>query len=466
MIGGLSGERMLIALGIGIVLLVFLVLKTKIHAFLALIIASLVIGVVGGMPLTSITLEDGKTLGIINSITAGFGNTLGSIGIIIGFGVMMGQIFEKTGAARRMAQTFLKLFGKGREEEALALTGFLVSIPIFCDSGFVILAPIAKAISKVTKKSVISLGAALAAGLVITHTLVPPTPGPLGVCGIFGVDVGRFILFGIAIAIPMAISCTLYARFIGKKLYQIPDENGGFERLPYQAADYSQDFSMGMEGVPSAFESFAPLFLPIILILISTVTSAMGKTQGFMQVFQFLGAPIVAVGLGLVLAILTLGRNLTREEAIKEMEKGMASAGIIMLVTGGGGALGQIIKDSGLGTYLAQALAGTAVPMVVLPFIISTAMRFIQGSGTVAMTTAASISAPIMVAAGVNPILGALACCVGSLFFSYFNDSFFWVVNRTLGVGEVKDQILTYSVTSTIAWAVGFVEVLILSIFL
>ncbi len=216
MIGGLSGERMLIALGIGIVLLVFLVLKTKIHAFLALIIASLVIGVVGGMPLTSITLEDGKTLGIINSITAGFGNTLGSIGIIIGFGVMMGQIFEKTGAARRMAQTFLKLFGKGREEEALALTGFLVSISIFCDSGFVILAPIAKAISKVTKKSVISLGAALAAGLVITHTLVPPTPGPLGVCGIFGVDVGRFILFGIVIAIPMAVSCTLYARFIGK----------------------------------------------------------------------------------------------------------------------------------------------------------------------------------------------------------------------------------------------------------
>lgn len=466
MVGGLSGERMLIALGIGIVLLVFLVLKTKIHAFLALIIASLVIGVVGGMPLTNITMENGKTLGIINSITTGFGGTLGSIGIIIGFGVMMGQIFEKTGAAKRMAQTFLRLFGKRREEEALALTGFLVSIPIFCDSGFIILAPIAKAISRVTKKSVISLGAALAAGLVITHTLVPPTPGPLGVCGIFGVDVGKFILFGIVIAIPMAICCTIYARIIGKKLYQIPDDEDGFVRLPYQEPDYSGDFSMGMEGMPSAFESFAPLFLPIILILISTVASAMGKTQGFMQIFQFLGAPIVAVGLGLVLAIVTLGRNFTREEAIKEMEKGMASAGIIMLVTGGGGALGQIIKDSGLGTYLAQALAGTAVPMVVLPFIISTAMRFIQGSGTVAMTTAASISAPIMVAAGVNPILGALACCVGSLFFSYFNDSFFWVVNRTLGVGEVKDQIMTYSITSTIAWAVGFVEVLILSIFL
>ncbi|WP_312446185.1 GntP family permease [Lacrimispora sp.] len=466
MVGGLSGERMMIALGIGIVILIFLVLKTKIHAFLALIMASVIIGVAGGMPLVNVTLENGKTLGIVNSITTGFGGTLGSIGIIIGFGVMMGQIFERTGAAKRMAQTFLKLFGKKREEEALALTGFLVSIPIFCDSGFVILAPIAKAISRVTKKSVISLGASLAAGLVITHSLVPPTPGPLGVCGIFGVDVGRFILYGLVIAIPMTVACTFYARWIGKKLYQIPDDKEGFVRLPYQEPDYSQDFSIGSESLPSALESFAPLFLPIILILISTVSSALGKTSGFMMVFQFLGSPIVAVGIGLVLAIFTLGRSLTREEAIKEMEKGMASAGIIMLVTGGGGALGQIIKDSGLGTYMAEALAGTAVPIVILPFLIATAMRFIQGSGTVAMTTAASISAPIILAAGVNPILGAMACCVGSLFFSYFNDSYFWVVNRTLGVGEVKDQILTYSVTSTIAWAVGFVEVLILSIFL
>lgn len=466
MVGGLSGERMMIALGIGIVILIVLVLKTKIHAFLALIMASVIIGVIGGMPLVNITLENGKTFGIVNSITTGFGGTLGSIGIIIGFGVMMGQIFERTGAAKRMAQTFLKLFGKKREEEALALTGFLVSIPIFCDSGFVILAPIAKAISRVTKKSVISLGAALAAGLVITHSLVPPTPGPLGVCGIFGVDVGKFILYGIVIAIPMTVACTVYARWVGKRIYQIPDDKEGFVRLPYQEPDYSQDFSIGSENLPSTLESFAPLFLPIILILISTVSSAMGKTTGFMMVFQFLGSPIVAVGIGLVLAIFTLGRSLTREEAIKEMEKGMASAGIIMLVTGGGGALGQIIKDSGLGTYMAEALAGTAVPIVILPFLIATAMRFIQGSGTVAMTTAASISAPIILAAGVNPILGALACCVGSLFFSYFNDSYFWVVNRTLGVGEVKDQILTYSITSTIAWAVGFVEVLILSIFL
>lgn len=470
MVNGLSGERMLIGLAIGIAVLIFLVLKTKIQAFLALIISTVVVGVIGGMPLTNITIEvDGveKTFGIVNSITSGFGGTLGSIGIIIGFGVMMGQIFEVTGAAKRMAHTFLKLFGKKREEEALALTGFLVSIPIFCDSGFVVLAPIAKAISKATKKSVIGLGTALAAGLVITHSLVPPTPGPLGVCGIFGVDVGKFILLTLVLALPMAIACIAYSRlYLSKKYYRIPNEEGEIVEMPYQEPNYEAAFSMDMTGVPGALESFMPLIIPIILILINTVATAMGKTEGFMNVLVFLGQPIVAVGLGLIVAILTLGRSLDRHEALTEMEKGMASAGIIMLVTGGGGALGQIIKDSGLGTFMAEGLAKTAIPIIILPLLISTAMRFIQGSGTVAMTTAASITAPIIAASGVSPILGAVACCVGSLFFGYFNDSYFWVVNRTLGVSDAKDQLRIWSVTSTVAWAVGVVEVLILNIFM
>ncbi|MCF2668912.1 GntP family permease [Faecalicatena contorta] len=470
MVNGLSGERMLIGLAIGIAVLIFLVLKTKVQAFLALIICTIIVGVVGGMPLANTTIEvDGvqKTFGIINSITSGFGGTLGSIGIIIGFGVMMGQIFEVTGAAKRMAHTFLKLFGKKREEEALALTGFLVSIPIFCDSGFVVLAPIAKAISKATKKSVIGLGVALAAGLVITHSLVPPTPGPLGVCGIFGVDVGKFILLTIVLALPMAIACIAYARlFLSKKYYRVVNDEGEIVEAEYREPDYEAAFAMDMSGVPGTFESFLPLIAPIILILINTVASALGKTTGIMEILIFLGQPIVAVGIGLLLAIFTLGRKLDRHTCVSEMEKGMMSAGIIMLVTGGGGALGQIIKDSGLGNFMAEGLAQTAIPIIILPLLISTAMRFIQGSGTVAMTTAASISAPIIIASGVNPILGAVACCVGSLFFGYFNDSYFWVVNRTLGVSEAKDQLTIWSVTSTVAWAVGVVEVLVLSIFM
>lgn len=467
MVNGLSGQRMLIGLAIGIAVLIFLVLKTKVQAFLALIICTVIVGVVGGMPLSTITLDDGKSFGIVNSITTGFGGTLGSIGIIIGFGVMMGQIFEVTGAAKRMAHTFLKLFGKKREEEALAITGFLVSIPIFCDSGFVVLAPIAKAISKATKKSVIGLGVALAAGLVITHSLVPPTPGPLGVCGIFGIDVGKFILLSIVLALPMTVACIAYARlYLSKKYYQIPNDEGDIVTMPYQEPDYDNAFAMDMKGMPGTLESFMPLIVPIVLILINTVASALGMTSGFMQVLIFLGQPIIAVGLGLLVAIFTLGRKLDRHEALTEMEKGMMSAGIIMLVTGGGGALGQIIKDSGLGTFMAEGLATTAIPIIILPLLISTAMRFIQGSGTVAMTTAASISAPIVVAAGASPLLGAVACCVGSLFFGYFNDSYFWVVNRTLGVKEAKDQLTIWSVTSTIAWAVGVVEVLVLNIFM
>ncbi len=467
MVNGLSGERMLVGLAIGIAILIFLVLKTKVQAFLALIICTVIVGIVGGMPLSTITLEDGKAFGIVNSITTGFGGTLGSIGIIIGFGVMMGQLFEATGAAKRMAHTFLRLFGKKREEEALALTGFLVSIPIFCDSGFVVLAPIAKAISKATKKSIIGLGVALAAGLVITHSMVPPTPGPLGVCGIFDIDVGKFILLSLVLSLPMAIACIAYARlYLSKKYYRIPNDEGEIVELPYQEPDYENAFSMDVKGLPGTLESFLPLIVPIVLILINTVASALGKTEGFMEILIFLGQPIIAVGLGLLVAIFTLGRKLDRHTAVTEMERGMMSAGIIMLVTGGGGALGQIIKDSGLGTYMAEGLAKTAIPIIILPLLISTAMRFTQGSGTVAMTTAASISAPIVIAAGVSPLLGAVACCVGSLFFGYFNDSYFWVVNRTLGVSEAKDQLTIWSLTSTVAWAVGVVEVLILNIFM
>ena len=469
----ISGIRMLIGLFIGIALLIVLVLKTKIQAFLALILCTIAVGVVGGMPLTATDIvnaagESKLGVSIINSITSGFGGTLGSIGIVIGFGVMMGQIFEVSGAAKRMAYTFLKLFGRGREEAALALTGFLVSIPIFCDSGFVVLSPIAKALSRATKKSVIGLGVALAAGLVITHSLVPPTPGPLGVCGIFGIDAGLFILLTIVLALPMAAACIIYARkYLGRKYCRIPDEKGNIVEQSCREPDYESAFQMDKEGIPGAFASFLPLLLPIVLILINTVASALKASGSFWDVMLFLGQPIVAVGLGLLVAILTLGRPFSRETMLREMEKGMASAGIIMLVTGGGGALGRIITDSGLGGYIANGLTGTAVPLILLPLAISTLMRFVQGSGTVAMTTAASITAPILIASGtVSPILGAVACCVGSLFFGHFNDSYFWVVNRTLDVSEAKEQLWVWSVTSTIAWAVGVIEVLILNFFI
>ncbi len=453
----MGGSSMIFALAVGIIVLIFLILKTKVHPFLGLIIAAVIIGLLGGMAPDKIP----------SSIINGFGGTLGSIGIIIGFGVMMGQIFDKTGAAERMALTFIKLFGKRHEHWAMALTGFIVSIPIFCDSGFVVVSPIAKAISKKTRRSIVAIATPLAAGLVITHSVIPPTPGPLGVAGTFGVDIGGFILWGILISIPMAIAATLYAQWYAKKLYQLPADNEeGWERPEVIAVVESDSELVPSRELPSAFDSFLPLVAPIVLILLNNIAAAVKMTGIVKTVITFLGNPIIAVGIGLLLALFVLGRDLDRKTAISEMEVGIKSAGIIILVTGGGGALGQILKDSGTGNYIAQLLASTSIPLTVLPFIIATLVRFVQGSGTVAMITAAGITAPILQAAGANMMLGAFAACVGSLFFSYFNDSYFWVVNNLMGIRETKEQIRNWSVTSTVAWAIGFIELMILSVVL
>lgn len=450
----ISGNQMIVGMIVGIILLVYLILKTKFHTFLALIIASVVIGIVGGMPAAD----------VISAITAGFGSTLGSIGIIIGFGVMMGQIFEKSGAAKRMAYTFLRLFGKDKEEAALAVTGFLVSIPIFCDSGFIILAPLARALSKQTKKSIVTLGISLAAGLVITHTMVPPTPGPVGVAGIYGANVGSVILWGIVIAIPMLLSIMPYAKKLGKEIYQIPAEEGdGWIRPDTLQVPEDLDSSFNEAELPGTLTSFAPIFVPIILILLNTIGAVLKFSGLIGEVVTFLGTPLIAVAIGLIIAIVTLTKGMSREETLKTIEKGISSAGIVILVTGGGGALGSVLRTSGVGEYIAGFIVDSKIPLLFLPFLISTLMRFIQGSGTVAMLTSASITAPIMSSLGVDPVFATLSACIGSLFFSYFSDSFFWVVNRTIGITDAKEQMRIWSIPTTIAWGVGFISLSIIN---
>ncbi|WP_058485008.1 GntP family permease [Defluviitalea phaphyphila] len=452
----MNGSQMILGLIIGIILLLVLILKTKVHPFLALIISAATIGLIGGM-------ESGE---VVSSITSGFGGTLGSIGIIIGFGVMMGQIFEVSGAAERMARTFIKMLGKGKEEIALAITGFVVSIPIFCDSGFVILSPLVKAISRKTRKSAVGLGISLAVGLVVTHSVVPPTPGPVGVAGIFGVSVGSLLLWGIVLAIPMTIVGLIYAKYIGQQLYQLPDEESetGYKRV--NAADIKLNYDHiddNTEKLPSNFIAFGPIVIPIILILVKQLVDFFEVTGGISALFTFIGNPVIAVGIGLIIAILGLTKTISKEETIKEMEKGMKSAGIIIFVTGGGGALGSVLRTSGAGDYIAQLIADSSLPAILLPLIIATLVRFIQGSGTVSMITAASICAPILSTMDVNPVFAALAACVGSVFFGYFNDSYFWVVNRTLGISDTKEQIRAWSITSTLSWATGVVGVLVLN---
>lgn len=443
-----SVGMMILGLVLGIGILIFLVLRTKVHAFPALIIAASVTGLVGGMAPPA----------VIEAITTGFGNTLGTIGLVIGFGVMMGRILEVSGAGERMAFTFLKWLGKKKEEWALALTGYVVSIPIFVDSAFVILTPIAKALSTKTGKSVVGLGVAMGIGLAATHHAVPPTPGPLGVAGIFNVDVGLMMLWGMIFAIPIMITGVFYARWLGKKIYQLPDENGTGWIRPEQPRTFQEYVEIEeKKDLPSLTISVSPIFVPLILILLNTVLSAMEIQGGFYDYLLFLGSPVIAVGIGLLVALYGLFGHLRRSEALDRMEEGIQSAGIILLVTGAGGALGNVLRESGAGEEIAKLMGQTALPAVLLPFFIATIIRLIQGSGTVAMITAASIAAPIITHLDVNMVLAAQGAALGSIIFSYFNDSMFWVANRMLGVKNVKEQLLTWSVPTTLAWAVSLV---------
>lgn len=449
-----SGSQMLIGLVIGIALLVILILRTKIHAFPAMIIAASVIGLVGGM----------DPIAVSKSITTGFGNTLGSIGLVIGFGVMMGRILEVSGAAERMASFFLKYLGRRHPEWALALTGYFTSIPIFCDSGFVVLSPLAKALSRQSRKSVLTLGVSLAIGLVATHHLVPPTPGPLGTAGIFQADIGKMVLWGIVFAIPVMAVGIAYATWLGRRIYQLPTEDGeGWERKEWRPELEAAIEIADRPDLPGTGLSFAPILVPIVLILFNTVLSALKATGTWATVLIFLGQPIIAVLIGLLIAIYGLGAKIARKDILKEMEKGVQSAGIILLVTGAGGALGQILRDSGTGDYLAQAIAGTALPAILLPFIVATCVRLIQGSGTVAMLTAASITAPILANLGVNPVFAAQSASMGAFVFSYFNDSFYWVVNRLQGIEDVREQIMTWSVPTTLAWLTSGIMLVIVN---
>lgn len=446
----------IIGLLIAVFVLVYLVLKTRVHAFIAMIIASAIAGLVGGMSVN-------ETLG---AISKGFGGTLGGIGIVIGLGVMMGSILEVSGAAEKMAYSFIKMLGKKKEEWALAITGYVVSIPIFVDSAFVILYPVAKALAKNGKRSLLTLGVALAGGLVVTHHTVPPTPGPLGVAGLFNVDLGMMLLVGMALAILPVVGIVFYAKWLDKKYPEFNQEVFTQEELKQKYDDYIE--SREKKALPSLGLSLLPIVLPIVLIFIKAIFDLTAKGNPDMansviyQIFAFVGHPIIALAISVLISVYALLPNTDKNTTALHLEEGVKTAGIILLVTGAGGALGAVLRESGAGAQLAEQVANLPISPILIPFIVATLVRFIQGSGTVAMITAASISAPILAQIpGVNMLLAAQAATMGSLFFGYFNDSLFWVVNRMMGISDVKKQMIVWSVPTTIAWAIGGSSVII-----
>ena len=403
--------RSVIALAIGMAVLIVLIMRTKFHPALALVTGACVVGVVAGVEWAAIP----------GLITSGFGSTLSSIGLVIAFGCMMGQVMEESNAAKVMAHTFIKALRGKNEEIALGITGFLVSIPIFADSALIILSPLIKSISQIKKKSLTGLALATACCLNITHASVPPTPGPLAVVAQFGdaINLGSYILFGIAMGLPLAVVIIILSKIAGKKWYKVVDENGEIVDVSGDLAKkYSEESSKATipaldpnEKYPAAWISFAPILIPVILILLDTVTDM----------------------------------------------RGVQSCGTVILITGAGGAFGNIIKSSGIGDVIATGLAGMNMPILLLPFLMAGILKLILGSGTVAMTTTATICAPILLQMeGVNYMFAAYAACIGSQMFSLHNDSFFWVLTRTFKFDKLDVQVLGYEGIQFIWSWIGF----------
>lgn len=456
-----SSGQMLIGLAVGIILLLILAMKTRIHVFVALIISSLVTGLIGGLPFAD----------VISSITKGFGSTLGSTGIIIGLGVMMGAILERSGAAEQMAFSIIKLIGKAKEEWALALTGYVVAIPVFADSGLVILTPLAKSLSRMTGKSVIGLGLAMATGLQLAHVFIPPTPGPLAVAGILEIDMGMMIVWGLVMTLPVLIMSTLYSKWLGKKIYQIPTEDG----TDFVRTDFKQEYIKSIENMeqiykdknlPGAGLSFAPILIPLLLILGNTTVDFLKMEGAFASFLKMIGHPVIALIIGLLIALYGLGRRLTAKESADAIEDGVKSTGMILFITGAGGALGYVVRDAGIGNALGEAVLNIGIPGILIPFVIAALMRISLGSATVALITAATLTAPLVPQLGLNPVLVAMSTCAGAVSFSYFNDSGFWVFNGLYGLKDVKDQFMAKTMVSFIGAFSALALVLIVDIFI
>jgi gluconate:H+ symporter, GntP family len=447
-----------LGLAAAVALLILLVVRTKVHAVLALVIAASVAGLSAGMPPDV----------VIGSITQGFGSTLATIGLVIGLGVMMGRVMEASGASEKLAYTLIRWLGRRREEWALSGAGFIISIPIFVDSAFVILTPLVKSLSRTSGRSVLTLGIAMAGGLIVTHHAVPPTPGPLGAAGIFGVGVGEMILWGVVLTLPSLVVVTLYARIMGPRIEAMIESDTGETLSPVQAfEEFESRVAVRDQKLPPLLLAVLPIFAPIVLIFANTASANLTRAgvldlpATLVSIATFIGNPVIALLIGVLLAVYGLTRNQSRQDTLEDLEKGVQSAGIILLVTGAGGALGAVLRDSGSGEAVGRWVAGLPLPAVLVPFVIASVVRLIQGSGTVAIITGASISAPILAQVpDVNMVLAAQAACLGALLFSYFNDSFFWVANRLLGVRQVKHQMLVWSVPTTLAWGTSLVALL------
>lgn len=433
---------------IGLILaLTFIILgivRWKIHPFFVLLLAAIGYGFVSGMSVDQ----------IVTSVNDGFGSIMGKIGLIIFFGVVIGTVLEKSGGAMVIATRMLKLLGEKSVHLAMMVTGYILSIPVFADSSFIIMNSLNKAISHKAKLAFGGTTAALALGLTATHVFVPPTPGPIAAAGIIGADLGSVILWGLAVSILALIPCYIFATRIASRV-QVP--------IVMEApSDTSYQPRLGL--------SMLCILIPILLIVGKSIVDypSIDVTDAwYYPVITFLGTPVIALLVGVALSLL-LPEKLDQRvySASGWLGEALVISAPIILITGAGGIFGSMLQNSGIGDVIANLFTGGSMGLV-LPFLLAACLKTTQGSSTVALITAASIVAPMMPALGLDTdferTMAVLAIGAGSTVVSHANDSFFWVLTQLTGM-DVKQGNQVQTLGTLVLGVTAFVVIMVISL--
>ncbi|MCE4563361.1 GntP family permease [Maribellus sp. CM-23] len=422
--------------------------KLKMHPFLVLLLASYLAGALAGLPAGDIAA----------SISTGFGNIMAYIGIVIILGTIIGTILEKSNAAIKLADLVLKLVGKRYPALAMSIIGYLVSIPVFCDSAYIILSSLKKSIRQKTGKPSVALSIALATGLYAAHTFVPPTPGPIAAAGNLGLEdqLGLVILFGLGVALIAMFTGYFWASFTGKH-YTVAEDT---EETPAATQDKLQ--------LPSGIKALSPIVVPIFLIAFRSVATypSLPLGQGVLyEILNFAGQPVNALLIGLFLSFL-LFPKFDRETLTGWIGEGIVAAAPILLITGAGGAFGTILKETHIGETLGNLLAGYQLG-IFLPFLIAAVFKTAQGSSTVALVATSALIAPLLGSIGLDSLYGkvlaVMATGAGAMTISHANDSFFWVVTQFSGM-DVKTGYRTHTTATLLQGVVSMAFIYLLSL--
>ncbi len=451
----MTGVPFVIVFIIAIVVMIVMISKFKIHPFLSILLVSMLLGVIGGIPITDIA-------GVIGS---GFSGTFTSIGIVIIFGALIGAILEATGAALKLADMVVNLVGPNHPELAIEMMGWVVSIPVFCDSGFVVLNPIRKALVKRTGASSVAMTVCLAAGLYSSHVFVPPTPGPIAAANTLGVGNNLLLVvaLGLLTCIPGLIGAYFYAKFIGKKVKANDEADSGEIVQTYEelVASYGK--------LPSGTMSLAPIIVPIILMAMSNVSSILGWTGALNTACVFLGTPIISLAVGVILGIVLLAQSGMSEKLYDLTNDTLKTVGPILFVTAAGSVLGKIISSTSLVAFITEQADVLQSIGIFFPFLLAAILKSAQGSSTVAITTTAGIMAPLMAPLGMDSTIMAVLCVMaigaGAMTVSHANDSYFWVVTNFGGM--TPDQgYKTQTMTTLVQGICSILFIFVLSLFL